>query len=471
LSNSSDIYPHIEEDILEEDIKPEDDFIRSLLIAQSGKSSKRKTNSVRFKLDLDDVSDEGIGEGSDWRRRKQYADSVISDTDQSLSSGREIIRNSGCLSDRTAYRSKELEFVEIEHVSKTRRPSVVDDTKAEVITDEIEVIDVSINDNCDVRDDMTYHVSAEERVKLQSASKIRRRLLQEKRKSRGELKEPEVTGLSGEESDWVSLPSLVFRDDSDVAPLSDRRGNSGSRRGRKRCPERNMEKSGIEKVLSNMSEEAKLAIDAILAEMDQEKRGEAPREFDHKTRGTQDRKRTILGEDYGKYTSMDDGIDSGFQDTDTSNNLNSRSSGSEEYQRLGIGNRGRSKEGSTEKNRDIMDNTHNGRYTCNYRSKTARSRTPTKFPSIHSDSYYAYDDAYTESSMPSRQNIPGLGTYRFPRRREKTFKITPPGYDSRYAELPRYEAPPVEEPDSTITAKAKEKCNQWLDQQYLPSLS
>ncbi|XP_064648345.1 uncharacterized protein LOC135500672 [Lineus longissimus] len=460
--NSSDIYTHIEED-LEQDIKPEDDFNRSLLIAQSGKSSKRKTNSVRFKLDLGDASDDGTGEGQDWRRRKQYADSIVSDTDQSLTSCRGIIRNLGCLSDRTGYRSHggDMEFVEMEHAgSKTWRPSTSD---AEGVTDEIDVIDISKKCDSYVTDDVMYP-SAEERAKLQSASKARRRLLQEKRRSRAE---PEETGLSGEESDWVLLPSLVFRDDSD-APPREKRSNSGRRRRRKRRSDRSMEKPGIEKVLSNMSEEAKLAIDAILAEMEQDKSGDvAPRpsqRSDHDTRGSRYRKHTILRENSGKFASIDDGVDSGFLDTDTSNNLNSRSSGSEEYQKVGISDRVLSKSGTAES----LENTQSSE---KYRSKTARSRTPTKFPMIHSDLDYALDDTFTESSMPSRQNIPGLGTYRFPRMREKTFKITPPGYDSRYADMPRYEAPQGEDLDPTITAKAKEKCNQWLDQQYLPSLS
>ncbi|KAK3108910.1 hypothetical protein FSP39_018458 [Pinctada imbricata] len=90
----------------------------------------------------------------------------------------------------------------------------------------------------------------------------------------------------------------------------------------------------------------------------------------------------------------------------------------------------------------------------------------TRLPFIPSESPSEY---YTLGQLKHlNYRLPGIGRYNIATLREKTFEITPPGYDIRYNDIAVFEeGEMLELPSTDIREKAVQKCTEWLSR-YTP---
>jgi hypothetical protein len=88
--------------------------------------------------------------------------------------------------------------------------------------------------------------------------------------------------------------------------------------------------------------------------------------------------------------------------------------------------------------------------------------TKTRLPSIPSDSTADYCTLGQLKHFNLR--LPGIGRYEIATLREKTFEITPPGYDIRYNDVVVFEEGERENelPSEDIRERAVQKCQDWL---------
>lgn len=86
----------------------------------------------------------------------------------------------------------------------------------------------------------------------------------------------------------------------------------------------------------------------------------------------------------------------------------------------------------------------------------------TRLPSIPSDSTGEYCTLGELKHLNLR--LPGIGRYEIATLREKTFEITPPGYDIRYNDIAVFEEGERENelPSEDIRERAVQKCQDWL---------
>lgn len=96
-----------------------------------------------------------------------------------------------------------------------------------------------------------------------------------------------------------------------------------------------------------------------------------------------------------------------------------------------------------------------------------KSHKHTKLPTIPGDVRYIHSAKSNGTTFLMSRNsarIPGIGAYTVPlyTSREKTFEITPAGYDSRYEYTHRYNPEEDDPIDPVQASKSYKKCTDWL---------